>query len=97
MLFERRAYTLRPGSEPSYWALQRQWNKPASFRPLLERNLGYFAMAAGDVGQVTIQFDPSVFASHQTITLDGTDLEISDLAGQLTVAGPAAGVTFSGF
>jgi NIPSNAP protein len=48
MLFERRAYTLRPGSEPSYWALQRQWNKPASFRPLLERNLGYFAMAAGD-------------------------------------------------
>ena len=48
MLFERRAYTLRPGSEQTYWALQRQWNKPASFRPLLERNLGYFTMAAGD-------------------------------------------------
>jgi hypothetical protein len=48
MLFERRAYTLRPGSEAAYWTLQRQWNKPASFRPLLERNLGFFAMAAGD-------------------------------------------------
>ena len=48
MLFERRAYTLRPGSEQTYWELQRQWNKPASFRPLLERNLGYFAMTAGD-------------------------------------------------
>ena len=48
MLFERRAYTLRPGSEEAYWALQRRWNKPASFRPLLERNLGFFAMAAGD-------------------------------------------------
>ena len=32
----------------TYWALQRKWNKPASFRPLLERNLGFFAMAAGD-------------------------------------------------
>jgi hypothetical protein len=48
MLFERRAYTLRPDSEAAYWALQRKWNKPASFRALLERNLGFFAMAAGD-------------------------------------------------
>jgi hypothetical protein len=48
MLFERRAYTLRPGCEDAYWALQRKWNKPASLRPLLERNLGFFAMTAGD-------------------------------------------------
>jgi hypothetical protein len=48
MLFERRAYTLRPDSEAAYWALQRKWNDPASFRPLLERNLGFFAMAAGN-------------------------------------------------
>ena len=27
---------------------QRKWNKPASFRALLERNLGFFAMAAGN-------------------------------------------------
>ena len=48
MLFERRAYTLRPGCEIAYWALQRQWNKPASARPLLERNLSFFTMTAGD-------------------------------------------------
>jgi hypothetical protein len=48
MLFERRAYTLRPGCGVAYWALQRQWNKPASARPLLERNLSFFTMTAGD-------------------------------------------------
>jgi hypothetical protein len=48
MLFERRAYTLRPGSEETYWALQRRWNTPAAFRPLLERNLGFFIVAADD-------------------------------------------------
>jgi hypothetical protein len=52
MLFERRAYTLRPGSEAAYWALQRKWNKPTAFRPLLERNLGYFAVAAGDAERI---------------------------------------------
>jgi len=48
MLFERRAYTLKPGTEAAYWALQKKWNKPASIRSLLERNLGFFTMAAGD-------------------------------------------------
>jgi NIPSNAP len=48
MLFERRAYTLRSGAEAAYWSLQRKWNKSASIRPLLERNLGFFTMAAGD-------------------------------------------------
>jgi hypothetical protein len=52
VLFERRSYTLRPGSEAAYWALQRQWNKPASLRPLLERNLGFFAVAAGDAERI---------------------------------------------
>ena len=52
MLFERRAYTLRPGCEEAYWALQRQWNKPAAFRPLLERNVGFFAVAAGDAERI---------------------------------------------
>jgi hypothetical protein len=47
MLFERRAYTLRPGCEQTFWQLQRQWNTPKTFRPMLERNLGYFAVAAG--------------------------------------------------
>jgi hypothetical protein len=48
MLFERRAYTLRPGAEAAYWSLQRKWSKSASIRPLLERNLGFFTMASGD-------------------------------------------------
>jgi hypothetical protein len=52
MLLERRAYTLRPDSEAAYWALQRKWNKPASVRPLLERNLGFFATAAGDAERI---------------------------------------------
>jgi len=52
MLFERRAYTLRPGCEEAYWALQHRWNKPAAFRPLLERNVGYFAVAAGDAERI---------------------------------------------
>ena len=38
MLFERRAYTLRTGCEDAFWELQRTWNTPKSFRPLLERN-----------------------------------------------------------
>lgn len=52
MLFERRAYTLRPGCEEAYWTLQRRWNKPAGFRPLLERNVGFFAVAAGDAERI---------------------------------------------
>ncbi|MBS0246822.1 MAG: NIPSNAP family protein [Proteobacteria bacterium] len=48
MLFERRAYTLRPGCEDAYWALHRQHNSPASLRVLLERNIGFFATTAGD-------------------------------------------------
>jgi NIPSNAP len=52
MLFERRAYTLRPGSEAAYWSLQQKWNKPASIRPLLERNLGFFTMVAGDSDRI---------------------------------------------
>jgi hypothetical protein len=47
MLFERRAYTLKPGCTDAFWDLQRQWNKPASWRPMLERNIGYFSTAAG--------------------------------------------------
>ena len=47
MLFERRAYTLRPGVENAYWKLQLEYNTPQSFKPLLNRNLGYFSTQAG--------------------------------------------------
>ena len=52
MLFERRAYTLRPGCEETFWQLQRKWNTPKTYRPMLERNLGYFAMAAGSAERI---------------------------------------------
>src|SRR5262249_967936 len=41
----------------------------------------------------TIQFDATVFATHQTITLGGTQLELTDTGGTQTITGPAAGVT----
>ena len=41
----------------------------------------------------TITFDPTVFATPQTITLAGTELELSDTTGATTITGPAAGVT----
>jgi fibronectin-binding autotransporter adhesin len=41
-------------------------------------------------GAETINFDPTVFATSQTITLSGTQLELSDKTGTETVAGPAA-------
>ena len=44
----------------------------------------------------TITFDPTVFASAQTITLTGTQLELSNTSGTETITGPAAGVTVSG-
>ncbi len=44
----------------------------------------------------TITFDPKAFASAQTITLAGSQLELSDTNGMETIAGPAAGVTISG-
>ena len=47
-------------------------------------------------GNETITFDPTVFATPQTITLGGTQLEPSDTTGTETISAPAAGVTVSG-
>src|SRR3954468_16768604 len=47
-------------------------------------------------GDETIVFDSSVFNTPKTITLTGTQLELSDAGGALTIEGPAAGVTVSG-
>jgi hypothetical protein len=52
MLFERRAYTLRPGTLDTFWGLQRKWNTPTNFRPLLERNIGYFSTTAGPAERI---------------------------------------------
>ena len=47
-------------------------------------------------GDETITFDPSVFATAQTITLTQGQLELSDTTGTETIIAPAAGVTISG-
>ena len=47
-------------------------------------------------GNQTITFDPTVFATPQTITLTEGELELSDTTGSETIIGPAAGVTISG-
>jgi hypothetical protein len=44
----------------------------------------------------TIVFDPTVFSTPQTITLSGSQLELSDTGGTQTITGPAAGTTISG-
>jgi hypothetical protein len=47
-------------------------------------------------GDQTIDFDPTVFGTPQTITLAGTQLELTDTTGTETITGPAAGVTVDG-
>ena len=47
-------------------------------------------------GDQTIQFDPSVFAAPQTITLKLGLLDLNDAGGTITIQGPADGVTISG-
>ena len=45
------------------------------------------------LGISSITFDPTVFATPQTITLDGAELELSNTSEPETITGPAAGVT----
>ncbi len=47
-------------------------------------------------GAQTITFDPTVFATAQTITLTQGRLVLSDTGGTQTIMGPQAGVTISG-
>ena len=47
-------------------------------------------------GAETINFDPSLFNTPQTITLTQGQLELSDTTGTETITGPAAGLTVSG-
>ena len=44
----------------------------------------------------SIEFDPGVFATPQTITLTQGVLQLSDTSGTQTITGPSAGVTISG-
>jgi hypothetical protein len=47
--------------------------------------------ANATAGANTIAFDSTVFATLRTITLGGTELELSNTTGTQTITGPAAG------
>jgi hypothetical protein len=47
-------------------------------------------------GNETITFDSTVFATHQTIFLNGTQLELSGTTGTIAIIGPANRVTIFG-
>ena len=47
-------------------------------------------------GSETITFDSTVFVTADTITLNGSQLELSDTSGTETITGPAAGLTVNG-
>jgi hypothetical protein len=51
------------------------------------------ASANATTGANTITFDSTVFATPQTITLAGTQIELSNTTGTETITGPAAGLT----
>ncbi len=53
------------------------------------------AAANATLGANTIDFDPTVFSTPQTITLSGISLELSNTSGTETITGPAVGVTVS--
>ncbi|WP_346893214.1 hypothetical protein [uncultured Roseibium sp.] len=48
MIFERRAYLLRPGEEDAFWEAQKKWNSGPLFLPLLQANLFYMVCPRED-------------------------------------------------
>ena len=56
---------------------------------------GAVSLANGLAGPITITFDPAVFTGGQTITLTGSELELSRPVPIFTITGPAAGVTIA--
>src|SRR6516164_3057694 len=100
--FRKAAFRARPALE----VLEDRW-VPSTFTVNSTGDTGAGAGLFGDLrycvnqtnaagGNQTIIFDSGVFATAQTITLSGTQLELKDTTGTETITGPAAGVTVSG-
>jgi parallel beta-helix repeat protein len=82
-------------------ALEQRWVPSFTVTNLLDDgSLGSLRWAVGQAnanpGDNTFDFDPTVFATPQTITLAGTQLELSNTTALQRITGPAAGVTVSG-
>jgi hypothetical protein len=52
MIFERRAYTFRPGNIGAFWQAQQDWNTPEVYGVVLDHNLSYFSTLAGPTEQI---------------------------------------------
>jgi hypothetical protein len=90
-------------ARPTLEVLENRWvpsivvNNPTDTPVAGETDLRQAIIQANTIGgDQTITFDPVVFASAQTITLGGTQLELTDTTGTESIIGPAAGVTVSG-
>ena len=100
----------RPARLPARYAQPRHRRLPVRLRPdrgrrddqWPRRPAGRFDLAGAVTlanlltGPVTITFASSTFATRQTITLVGGPLVLSNTSGEITITGPAAGVTISG-
>lgn len=52
MIFERRAYTFRPGKIETFWKAQEEWNTPDVYSVVLDHNLSYFSTVSGPTDTV---------------------------------------------
>jgi hypothetical protein len=61
-------------------------------------SVGSLRWAVGQANSTneTINFDPTVFKTPQTITLTGSQLELANTTGTETIQGPTVGVTING-
>jgi hypothetical protein len=48
MIFERRAYLLKPGYADDFWLAQQEWNRPDIFGAILGHNLFYASSASSE-------------------------------------------------
>lgn len=49
MIVERRAYRLKPGAAPAFWALQRDWYWPPEIGDFFAHSLGHFETLSGGI------------------------------------------------
>src|SRR5262249_54403628 len=100
-LFTRPVRTIRKAPRRAHLALEQLEARecPSMFtvnNTLDDGSVGSLRWAVGQAnstsGANTINFG-SLFNTAQTITLGGTQLELSNTTGTTTITGPAAGVT----
>ena len=52
MIYERRAYTFRPGGMQAFWDAQPVWNTDRVFGEILKSNIGYFQLVSPDIERI---------------------------------------------